>query len=130
MLATPHPTAGDRTLDAILDDALSREKVTDRLTLAQLGSLLGDDPRVVWQGPQCGRLCSYARAGALVTIENVEWIEHRNSDGKLVARRAREHLQGVHVRREDFASWLSVHGTDEDRNSRAATWAHHTTKGN
>ena len=118
-----HPTTGDRLLDDLLDVVLAKSLAHDCLTIEQLGQLLGDDPRDAWRGRHADRLCNSARAAALVTAEDANWIEYRDDAGRVTARRVREQLGSLLVRRADFVAWLTALGTAQDQRSRAATWA-------
>ena len=118
-----HPTTGDRLLDDLLDVALVKSLAHDCLTIEQLGQLLGDDPREAWRGRHADRLCNSARDEVLVTTEAANWIEYRDDAGRVTARRVREQLGSLLVRRADFVAWLTALGTAQDQRSRAATWA-------
>lgn len=112
-----------RTLPAI-DSACNAYAALSRLTLTQVGHLLGDDPRAAFVGVNGNRLCNQALAGNLHTIENPRLIEGRDAAGNVTWTRERQYVDCVSVTREAFAAWLSERGTDADRASPAAAWAH------
>jgi len=122
--ATNYSSTTGLELDALLDKALEASRASDRLDLIQVGRLLGDDPRLSYTGPHCYRLCGAALHGSLGTIENPRFAEYFDADGKVIASREREHREFLTITRAMFTAWLDEHGTDADRASRAAVWAH------
>lgn len=118
--APQRPTVGDTALDRRNDATLARVLPLDRLDLAGVALLLGDE---IGGGPHSSRLCSAAAHGSLRTVENANVVEHRDADGRVIATREREHRAGLNVTRAAFAEWLAVHGDEWDRRTHAGAWA-------
>jgi hypothetical protein len=129
--ARTYPPGGEESLDVRLDRFLAERLESDVLSLHEIGKLLGDDPQTsVIGGPRAYRLIDEARSGRMPIADgDFDFIDRRDDAGEIFRRTERIFKDSCMCRRADFRTWLYEHGSELNRQSRAATWAEHQPAG-